>query len=246
MGNLVLALLVAMAAGAQATPAPIPIATTIEVGGQAMHIAGELTLAPAQAPDGGTRVNARIDLGVAAAALHAAILERLPGDRCRRHAVDNWVAKLRRYHVSADAGRLLIEVGLDVEVWACLEWHGSEVRRKVADGRVYARLPLALEIADAGLRLQVGRPQVDAYGPLGDAARVYFAARGAEIGDLLAAKVAALNARQATFPVPALWLHQGKLRSARFVDAGRPSLEIVAELQPVLPGWASRLLGRKP
>jgi len=34
-----------------------------------------------------------------------------------------------------------------------------------------------------------------------------------------------------------LWLHEGQLKSARFVDAGRPSVEIQAQLQPKLTDW---------
>jgi hypothetical protein len=151
------------------------------------------------------------------------MLRRLPRERCKRRAADNWVARMRRYSVSVDDGQLLLDVGLDVEALACVQWHGNELRRRIADGRVYARLPLRLEVADDGLRLHARRPQVDAYGPLGDAARVYFAARGVEIGQLLETRMAAFNARQRAFPIPALWLHKGKLRSACFVDSGRPS-----------------------
>jgi hypothetical protein len=227
-------------------PPPIAITTAIEVDGRAVAIDGAITLGPMQAPGSGMQATALIDLGNVVAALHAGMLRRLPRERCKRRAADNWVARMRRYSVSVEGGQLMIEVGLEVEVWACLQWHGNELRRRIADGRVYARLPLRLEVADDGMRLHAGRPQVDAYGPLGDIARVYFAARGVEIGQLLETRMAAFNARQHAFPIPALWLHQGKLRSARFVDGGRPSIEIVAELQPALPGWARRLLGRGP
>lgn len=243
----VLAGMLAMGAAAASAPATgIPIATAVEVGGRPLTIKGTLTLTPAQQPGEGTRVHALIDLGSVVTELHSALLLRLPRDRCRRHALDNWVAQLRRYSTQVDDARLLIEVAVDVELWACLEWHGNEVRRRLSRGRAWVRLPLELDAGDAGLRLRAGRPQVDVRGPLGDAARLYLALRGEEIGDLLAARVAQLNARQPTFPVPALWLHQGKLRSARFVDAGRPSMQIEAELRPALPGWAQRLLGRQP
>lgn len=239
-----------LAVGAAAASAPattgIPIATVVEVGGRPLTIDGTLTLAPAPRPGEGTRVHALIDLGSVVAALHSALERRLPRDRCRRHALDNWVAQLRHYSAQVDDDRLLLEVALDVELWACLEWHGNEVRRRVSRGRAWMRLPLELDAGDAGLRLRAGRPQVDVRGPLGDAARAYLALRGLEVGDLLADRVAQLNARQPAFPVPALWLHQGTLRSARFVDAGRPSMAIEAELRPALPGWAQRLLGRQP
>ena len=237
----------ACVAGASELPLqPIAVSAEVEVDGRPLAIDAVITLGPTQAPGSAVRATTLIDLGNVVAALHAGMLRRLPREHCQRHVADNWVARMRRYSVSVDDGRLLLEVGLQVEVWACLDWRGNELRRRIAEGRVYARLPLRLQVADDGLRLHAERPQVDAYGPLGDAARVYFAARGVEIGEVLESRMAAFNARQRVFPIPALWLHTGTLRSARFVDRGRPSIEIVAELQPALPGWAGRMLGRSP
>jgi len=78
---------------------------------------------------------------------------------------------------------------------------------------------------------------VRARGPLADVARHSMTLRGAQLGEVLAERVARLNAKQGVFAIPSLWLYEGQLKSARFIDVGRPSIEIQAQLQAKLPDW---------
>lgn len=231
-----------LSAGTYAAPAPILMHSDVDIDGKPLRIDVALQLQPATKPGGATRVQARIDLAPVVAALRSELLRQLPQDRCKGHRADNWVGELRRYGAWVEADRLIFEVELDVQLWACVDIRGVELRKRLSRGRVVVQLPLRAAVDEAGLRLQAGRPWVDAYGPLGNAARAYFGLRGEQLGDRLAQRLARLNARQHAYPVPALWLHEGKLLTAQFVDAGRPTLELVAELQPKLPGWMDWML----
>lgn len=224
--------------GLDACAATTLLQPTIEVDGR------PLTLAIAIAPAAGARdahMRADLDLGPIVAALRDAVVRRLPRDACRRRGVDNWVARLRRHGAWVEAERLWLEFELDVEAWACVQLRGTELRRRLADGGVRLRLPLRAEIEAGGLRLRIERPLVGVRGPLGDAARWYFAARGEELADALAQRAARLDARGLLLPAPATWFGSGSLEQARFVDAGRPTLRIVYAWAPALPDWTRRL-----
>lgn len=218
-----------------AAEAPIRLQTDVQVGDQALTF--DLHLRLAQDPRGVTRLTAWVDLAPVLPALRLALLRRLPHDPCRREGLDNWVADLRRLNLRVDQDWLLLELEFDAQAWACVDLRGSELRRRLSRASVRLLLPLRVSADGGGLRLHVDRPQVGARGPLADAARVWFALRGEELGDVLARRAEAINAEQLAFPPPSLWLHQGQLVAARFIDAGRPSLELVAELRPQLPGW---------
>lgn len=215
--------------------APVRLQTDVQVGDQALTF--DLQLRLAQDPRGVTRLTAWVDLAPVLPALRQALLRRLPHDPCRREGLDNWVAELRRLNLRVDEEWLLLELEFDAQAWACVDIRGSELRRRLSRASVRLLLPLRVTADGGGLRLHVDRPQVGARGPLADAARVWFALRGEELGDVLARRAEAINAQQLALPPPTLWLHQGELVSARFIDSGRPSLELVAELRPQLPGW---------
>lgn len=238
-----IALLTALSVAAAGSP--IRLQSQVEAGGEAIEFDLQLRLEPDAR--GATQVIALVDLSPVLPALRRALLRRMPQDPCRRHGIDNWVAKLRRLNLRVDGDWLLLELEFDAQAWACAEIHGNELRRRLADAGVHLLLPLRVIAGEAGLRLRVGRPQVSARGPLADAARVWFALRGEELGEVLARRAAAIDARQLALPPPALWLHHGELVSARFIDAGRPSLELVATLRPQFPGWIERFWpGRRP
>ena len=225
-------------------PAPIKLQTPLELGDRQLTLDVSLQLAPSKQVGGPTRVNALVDLGPVIAELRAAVRGKIPTDRCRRHAADNWVGELQNFVAWVDSDRLVLEVDLQIEVWACFEVHRTELRKRLSRAQVGLQLPLRIDARQTGLRLQFDRPRVRARGPLADAARHYLTLRGEELGEILARRVARLNAKQGVFAVPTIWLFEGKLKSARFVDAGRPSIEIQAELQPKLPIWADWMLGR--
>lgn len=229
----------------QAAEPSIRLQRSLEVAGRAMTFDIQVTMRAAD--DGATRAIAKIDLGPLAPLLHAALQQRLPRDPCRHRGLDNWVAELRRLNLRVDEDWLLIEVEVDAEAWACVEIHRNQIRRPLSHGSVRLLLPLRVEVDDAALRLRVGQPQVGVRGPLGDAARVWFALRGEELGEVLARHASRIDAQGVLLPPPATSLVQGRLLSARFRDSGRPTLELNVELRPQFPGWADRLwqqLGR--
>ncbi len=222
-----------------AAEAPVRLQTEVQVGDQTLTF--DLQLRLGQGPKGVTLLTAWVDLAPVLPALRQALLRRLPHDPCRREGLDNWVADLRRLNLRVDEDWLLLDLEFDAQAWACMDVRGSELRRRLSQASVRLLLPLRITADGGGLRLHVDRPQVSARGPLADAARVWFALRGEELGDVLARRAEAINAQRLALPPPALWLHQGELVSARFIDAGRPSLELVAELSPQLPGWVERM-----
>ena len=232
-------ILMLMALRIAAADAPIRVQTEVKVGDRSLNF--DLQLRLSQAQHGATQITTLVDLGPVLPALRQALLQRLPRDRCRREGLDNWVADLRQLNLRVDEDWLLLELELDAQAWACVDIHGSELRRRISHARVRLLLPLRVSANDSALRLRVGRPQVAARGPLADAARLWFALRGEELGDVLARRAEAIDPRRLALPPPSLWLHQGQLVSARFIDAGRPSLELVAILQPQMPGWFDRL-----
>lgn len=182
-------------------------------------------------------LSADVDLTPILAELRASIVRRLPRDACRRHGLDNWVARLRRFGAWVDGKDLWLETELDVEAWGCAELRGSELRRKLADGGVRLRLPLRVEARDGSLRLRVGEPDAGLRGRLGEAARWYFALHGEEFGAALARRARELDARQLALPAATAWFGKGELRGAQFVDAGRPTLRLAVAWSPALPGW---------
>lgn len=222
-----------------AAEAPVRLQTDVQVGDQTLTF--DLQLRLEQGPKSVTRLTALVDLAPVLPALREALLRRLPRDPCRREGLDNWVADLRRLNLRVDEDWLLLELEFDAQAWACVDLRGSELRRRLSRASVRLLLPLRVTAHGGKLHLHVDRPQVGARGPLADAARVWFALRGEELGDVLARRAEAINAQQLALPPPSLWLHQGELVSARFIDAGRPSLELVAELRPQLPGWLERM-----
>lgn len=233
---------IGLIAWAQAGAAPLELTTPLSIDGQPLQF--KISAQLKAAPDGAGRLQADVDLGPLVGALQAALQRRLPRERCAHRGADNWVARLRQFSARVDQGELLLSVDLDVEAWGCLTWRRQQLRERLSHGRVYLELPLRVDVDTHGLRLRAGRPWVRTSGPLGNAARWYFALRGEEIGSLLAQRVDTLNASQRGYPLPALGPFQVQLEQAQFVDAGRPTLMLTAAVQPVLPAWMQWLGGR--
>lgn len=222
-------------ATAAAAPPPSRLQPTIEIDGHPVRLDVSV-----QAGDDGI-LSADVDLTPILAGLRESIVRRLPRDACRRHGLDNWVARLRRFGAWVDGEDLWLETELDVEAWGCAEIRGTELRRELADGGVRLRLPLRVEAREGALRLRVGQPQAGLRGRLGDAARWYFALRGEEFGERLAQRARDLDARQLALPAATDWFGQGELRGARFIDAGRPTLRLAVAWSPAWPGWMHHL-----
>lgn len=223
---------------AEAASEPTLLHPRIDIGGRKLAL--DVRVAPLPARDGGG-IQADVDLGPVLAEVRDTIMRQLPRDPCHRHRADNWVARLRRYAAWADGDELWFEVELRVEAWGCVEIHRNELRRQLAHGDLRLRLPLRAQAQAGGLRLRVGRPQVSVRGPLGEAARWYFALRGEELGEALARHAARLDARGLVLSRAMDGLGMGQLESAGFFDAGRPSLRLKLGFAPALPGWFDRI-----
>lgn len=212
--------------------AAVTLPQRVEIHGQAIEV-------PVQAEwlaDAPLRLQLQIDLQPLLLALREDTLRRLPHAGCSGRSREHWMAYLNAWSAQVEDDRLALDVGLDVELRACLRWRDLKLDRRLAEGRVRLGLDLLAEAEDGALRVRALRPRLRTAGPLGDAAELLAELRGERLAARAAALLEEWNQRQTALPLPAT-LVAGRLHAARFVDNGRPTLQLQIDLQPRTPSW---------
>ena len=203
-------------------------------------------LSSAGSGDGPARSRLRmvLDLGGAVSALADTLHQRAPSERCARRKADNWVVRPRELSAEVHDEALLLGLGAEVELWACVDLKFlGKAKSELADGRIWLELPLILDAQAQRVSLHYGEPRVRVHGGLGRAARLYFAARGEDLGERLAQRVNHLDQDQLQFDLPAILIANGAhIERARFVsEGGMPQAEIEIIANAGMLNWMALL-----
>lgn len=222
------------------------VSSTMRFEDAAVDYRYQMFLSPATSADGApaTRLRTLLDLTGALTALGQAMQHELPNRRCAGYKPDNWVVKLREVSADTDRDWLLLGLVAEVQLWACVDLKFlGDGKTELARSFVTMELPLALATQDHRVQLETGRPYVEIDGDLGRAARLYFAARGEDLSDVLVDQVEEVDAASLKFDLPALLVASGaRIASARFVSVGgmpHAEIEIIASVG--VPTWMSML-----
>lgn len=240
-------------AGPKETELP-QVSSTMEFDGGAVPYRYQMFLSPATTADGNsaTRLRTLLDLTGALTSLGEALQQQLPDRRCAGYKPDNWVVKLRELSAEPDRDWLLLGLVAEVQLWACVDLKFlGEGKTELGRSYVSIELPMALRAHSEQVRLESDRPRINVDGDLGRAARLYFAARGEDLSQVLADRVAEVDASELKFDLPALLVANGaRIDSARFVSVGgMPHAEIDIVASTGFATWLDmlrRLWGRAP
>lgn len=223
---------------AQAGETELPqVSSTMQFEGGAVAYRYQMFLSPTTTADDkpATRLRTLLDLTGTLTTLGEALQQELPDQRCAGYKPDNWVVKLRELSAEPDREWLLLGLVAEVQLWACVDLKFlGDSKTELGRSFVTVELPIALAAQAHRVQLDSGRPDVEIDGDLGRAARIYLAARGEDLSDILVEQVGRIDASALKFDLPALLVASGAhIDGARFVSVGgmpHAEIEIVASI----------------